>query len=90
MVNAQRREQKLSNRTYDILKTIALIAAPLITFIGAVCIIWHVPFAEQITATLAALDTLLGALLTKLGIDYNTDLMLNNEVEDMGKGDENE
>ena len=80
----------MSNKTFDTLKLIALIAAPLITFIGAVCIIWHVPFAEQITATLAALDTLLGALLTKLGIDYNTDLMLNNEVADMGKGDENE
>lgn len=80
----------MNNKTYDTLKIIALIAAPLITFIGAVCIIWKVPFAEQITATLAALDTLLGALLTKLGIDYNTDLMLNNEVTDMGKGDEDE
>ena len=81
---------KLSNKTYDTLKTIALIAAPLITFFGAVCIIWHVPFAEQITATLAALNTLLGSILIKLGIDYNTDLMLDNEVEDMGKGDDDE
>lgn len=80
----------MSNRTYDILKTIALIAAPLITFIGAVCIIWGVPFAEQITATLAAIDTLLGTILTKLGIEYNTNLMLDNEVEDMGKGGDDE
>lgn len=80
----------MSNKTYDILKTIALILAPLITFLGAVCIIWNIPFAEQITATLAALNTLLGSILIKLGIDYNTDLMVSNEVEDMGKGDDDE
>lgn len=80
----------MSNKTYDLLKMIALIAAPLITFIGAVCIIWGVPFAEQITATLAAIDTLLGTILTKLGIEYNTNLMLDNEVEDMGKGGDDE
>ena len=81
---------KLSNRQYDILKRIALIAAPLITFLGAVCVIWKVPFAEQITATLAALDTLLGSILIKLGIDYNKNLMDKDEVVDMGKGDEDE
>ena len=80
----------MSNKTYDLLKMIALIAAPLITFIGAVCIIWGVPFAEQITATLAAIDTLLGTILTKLVIEYNTNLMLDNEVENMGKGGDDE
>ena len=81
---------KVSNSTYDTLKKIALIAAPLITFLGAVCVIWKVPFAEQITATLAALDTLLGSILIKLGIDYNKNLMDKDEVEYMGKGDEDE
>lgn len=81
---------KLSNRQYDTLKRIALIAAPLITFLGAVCVIWHVPFAEQITATLAAFDTLLGSILIKLGIDYNKKLMEQDEVDGMGKGDEDE
>lgn len=81
---------KLSNRQYDTLKRIALIAAPLITFLGAVCVIWHVPYAEQITATLAALDTLLGSILIKLGIDYNKNLMDKDEVEYMGKGDDDE
>lgn len=81
---------KVSNSTYDTLKKIALIAAPLITFIGAVCIIWNVPFSEQITATLAALDTLLGSILVKLGIDYNKNLMDKDEVDYMGKGDNDE
>ena len=80
----------MSNKTYDTLKRIALVAAPLITFLGAVCVIWKVPFAEQITATLAALDTLLGSILVKLGIDYNKNLMDKDEVDYMGKGDNDE
>ena len=53
---------KLSNTVYDKLKLIAWIVAPLITLIGAICTIWGVPNAEKITATLAAIDTFLGAL----------------------------
>lgn len=73
---------KLSNRTYDILKKIALVIAPLATFIGAVMVIWGIPYAEQITATLAAIDSLIGALLgistknyraTKIQDTFNTD-----------------
>lgn len=62
---------ELSNKTYDILKTIAWIVVPGLTFIGAVCIIWNVPFAEQITATLAAFDTFLGTLLKTSNYQYN-------------------
>ena len=61
----------MQNSTYDKLKIVAWIAAPLITFIGAVCVIWGVPHSEQITATLAALDTLIGSLLTISNINYN-------------------
>lgn len=62
---------KLTNNQYDSLKHIAWILAPLITFIGAICAIWGIPHAEQITATLAALDTLLGSLLTISNSNYN-------------------
>lgn len=62
---------KLSNKSYDILKTFAWIVVPALTFIGAVCIIWNVPFAEQITATLAAFDTFLGTLLKTSNYQYN-------------------
>lgn len=62
---------KLTNTTYDKLKHIAWILAPLITFIGAICSIWGIPNAEKITATLAALDTLLGSLLTISNHNYN-------------------
>lgn len=64
---------KLDNRTYDILKKIALVIAPVATFIGAVMVIWNVPFAEQITATLAAIDSLIGALLGISTKNYRAD-----------------
>ena len=61
---------KLKNETYDRLKLIAWILAPLITFVGALCTIWGIDNAEKITATLAALDTLLGSLLTISNMNY--------------------
>lgn len=53
----------MSNKTYDILKIIALLAVPILTLIGAICSIWNVPYTEQITATLAAIETCLGGLV---------------------------
>ena len=53
----------MSNKTYDILKNVALFGAPIIVFISALCSIWDVPYCAQITASLAALDTLLGAIV---------------------------
>jgi len=53
----------MSNKTYDIIKTVALFAVPVLAFIASLCSIWNVPYCEQITATLTALDTLLGAIV---------------------------
>ena len=53
----------MNNKTYDTLKTIALVFAPIATFAAALTTIWNIPFGNQITASLAALDTLLGALV---------------------------
>lgn len=77
---------RLSNRTYDVLKTIAFIIAPLLTFASAVCIIWNVPYSEQITATLAALDTMLGALLKNSTDIYRAETPQSNFNEDYGSG----
>lgn len=77
------------NKTYDILKKIAFVFAPLAVFIGAICVIWNVPYAERITASLAALNTLLGALLGKSSKDYHAQTA-EAEVESMGKGDDHE
>lgn len=53
----------MSNKTYDVIKNVALSVAPVLAFIASLCAIWNVPYCEQITATLTALNTLLGALV---------------------------
>lgn len=54
----------MTNKTYDILKYIALIVLPaLATFYSAIAGIWGLPYAEQIPMTIMAVDTLLGVLL---------------------------
>lgn len=60
----------MSNKTYDTLKLLSLVAMPMITFVCAVLKIWNVPYTAEITATLAAVDTLLGALVTGLKAAY--------------------
>ena len=55
---------KLSNKTYDFLKYIALIALPAIaTFYTVIAKIWSLPYPVEIPGTIMAVDTLLGALL---------------------------
>ena len=53
----------MTNKTYDTIKAIALLAVQVLTFIGALCAIWNVPYCEQITASLAAIDALLGGIV---------------------------
>lgn len=53
----------MSDKTYDLIKNVALIVTPVITFLGALVSIWNIPFSAEITATLAAIDTLAGAVV---------------------------
>lgn len=53
----------MSSKTYDTLKFIALAVTPVFTFICAIISVWGIPYAQQITASLAALETLIGALV---------------------------
>lgn len=55
---------ELSNKTYDVLKWIAMIALPALgTLYFALAGIWGLPCGEQVVGTITALDTCLGALL---------------------------
>lgn len=55
---------KMTNRTYDILKWIALILLPaMATFYAAIAAVWGLPYTEQVVGTITAVDTLLGTLL---------------------------
>ena len=63
---------KMSNKTYDILKDIALYVMPaLATLILTLGGIWGIPYAEAIAATITALDTFLGAVLKISSTSYN-------------------
>lgn len=63
---------KLSNKTYDTLKWIALIVLPaLASFYTAIAEIWKLPYIVEIPATIVAIDTLLGALLKISTNKYN-------------------
>ena len=53
----------MKNTTYDKIKNFALLVAPILTFASALVEIWGVPFGAQITATIAALDVCLGAIV---------------------------
>lgn len=62
----------LSDRLYNILKYIAQIILPgLATLYLAIAGIWNLPFGEQISGTIMAIDTFLGVLLGISTANYN-------------------
>lgn len=59
----------MSNKTYDVLKWIALVALPALgTLYFALSKIWGLPYGTEIVGTISAIDAFLGALL---GISTN-------------------
>ena len=62
----------MSNKVYDVLKYIALIALPsFTTFYGVVSSTWGWNYTVEILTTLTALDVLLGELLKLSSKKYN-------------------
>ena len=54
----------MNNKVYDVLKWVALIAMPAIAILYKdLATIWGLPFAEQIPATITAVDLFLGVVL---------------------------
>jgi small basic protein len=64
----------MTNQQYDTLKMIALILTPVLAFLASLTNIWHVPYAEQIVATLTALDTLIGAIVVIANKQYKGEM----------------
>ncbi len=63
---------KLSNKTYDTLKWIALVLLPAVQVLWlALGKIWSFPYLVEIGATIAAVDVFLGSLLGISGANYN-------------------
>ena len=62
----------MTNKTYDILKWIAMYLLPALgTLYFALAGIWGFPHGEEIVGTITALDTFLGVLLGISTAQYN-------------------
>lgn len=62
----------MSNKTYDVLKWVALVMLPAV---GALYFglsqVWGLPYGEEIVGTISVIDTFLGALLGVSTATYN-------------------
>jgi hypothetical protein len=65
---------KIPDKVYDVLKWTALIALPaLATFYSIVGKVWGWPYIGEVTTTITALGTLIGALIGLSTLSYNKD-----------------
>ena len=61
----------MSDKMYDILKWIAILFLPaLAILIRTVFAIWQIPYGEQISSTIIALQVFLGAILGVSTLNY--------------------
>ena len=64
----------MNDKTYDILKRVALIVVPaLATFVNAVGIVWGGPYTNEVTATITAFGVFLGAAIGVSSKNYEPD-----------------
>lgn len=65
---------KLSNKTYDILKYLACFFLPaLAVLVKTIFAIWGLPYGDEISATIVAINAFLGACLGISSISYQKD-----------------
>lgn len=63
----------LSNKTYDVLKWVALVLLPALgTLYFGLAGIWGFPYGEQIVGTITVIDTFLGVILGISTVQYKT------------------
>ena len=61
----------MSNKTYDLLKNIALILPVIITFIVAIFQIWNIPYKTEVELTLLALESAVASIVKIQNKIYN-------------------
>lgn len=63
---------KLSNKAYDVLKWVALVALDAVgLFYNTMSEIWGLPFGDKVLATCVAISVFLGALIGISSAEYN-------------------
>lgn len=72
---------KFSNKVYDVLKKISMMAVPITTLIASLSKIWGFTWGTEVCATISALGIFLGACLEISTRNYN-DYMINTGDDD--------
>lgn len=63
---------KLPDKLYDVLKWLCLIASPaIIAFLTTIFTLYKIPGVEVVTGTIAAVATLIGALIGISSVNYS-------------------
>lgn len=63
---------KISNAVYDVIKWLVIIVLPAAaTLYNVLAGVWGWPYAEEVVATVTAVDTFLGAVLCISTVGYN-------------------
>lgn len=66
---------KINSKVYDVLKWVAMLFLPaLALLVQTVFAIWGIPYGEQISATIVAINAFLGAVLGISNIGYQKSL----------------
>jgi len=66
---------KMNSKLYDVLKWVAMLLLPaLALLVQTVFAIWHIPYGDQISATIVAVNAFLGAILGISNIGYQKSL----------------
>lgn len=61
----------MSNKWYDVLKWVCMLFLPAASvLVKTICTIWQLPLGEEISTTIMAVDTFLGAILGISHIQY--------------------
>ena len=76
----------MSNKAYDILKKVSLMAVPPVTLVTALSEIWGFDYGTEICATISALGIFLGAALDISTRKYNADMAEHADDPDEGRG----
>jgi hypothetical protein len=60
----------MKDSTYETLRIIAMLIAPIAAFVAVLCNAWNIPYAQPIAMTLTGLDALMGAVVEILRNKY--------------------
>jgi len=71
---------KLNSKVYDVLKWVAMFFLPaLAVLVKTVFAIWNIPYGEEISATIVAINAFLGMCLGISSINYQKQINENKE-----------